>query len=398
MAASRRTLMASSIVLLAAPALVRAARGQVPTVTLKLHHASSSVSCAHANFLVPWARAIEAQSDQRIRIDIFPSMALGGRPAELFDQVRDGVADIVWAMPSKTPGRFPRIEMFELPFVPPRRALVGSKAIEDFAARFLQDEFSEFHSICFSCTDRGIVHADHPIENVAELGGLRLDVQTRFAGSAVRALGGRALPVPNGQLQLAISRRVLDGCIIPWDMVPALRLDDLLKAHTDFADRSLSTTTYVLAMNQTAYRTLPADLRKVFDDNSAQVAAGMAGAMWDLQAKAVADRAIGRGDRVTTLAPQAVTHWRQATMPVIETWIKEMKTRKVDGEKLLADARALFEKYASLPEPQPPAPPQPLQPNQLPTDTKLGSKPVVQTGGAAPSPAPLPLKTLDIPL
>ena len=64
----------------------------------------------------------------RLRIDIFPSMQLGGAPAALFDQVRDGEADIVWGMPSLTPGRYPKIETFELPFVPSRRALVSSKA------------------------------------------------------------------------------------------------------------------------------------------------------------------------------------------------------------------------------------------------------------------------------
>ena len=306
MASSRRNFLASTVASLAAPAFVRAARGAAPYVTLKLHHALSSVSCAHANFLVPWARNVEAQSGGRIRIDIFPSMQLGGQPAELFDQARDRVADIVWAMPSKTPGRFPKIELFELPFVPPRRALVSSKAVEDFSAEYLKDEFGEVHPICFSCADRGILHAHRPIETVAEIKGLRLDVRTRFAGEAVQALDGRAVPVPSGQLPLAITRRVVDGCIIPWDMVPALKLDDFLKAHTDFADYSLSTTTYVLAMNKTAYQNLPADLQKVIDGNSGQLAASMAGAMWDLQANAVADTVSQRGDRLVTLAPEAV--------------------------------------------------------------------------------------------
>ena len=52
----------------------------------------------------------------------------------------------------------PRIEIFELPFVSSRRALVNSKAIQDFAAANLQDEFREVHPICFSCRDRGVVH------------------------------------------------------------------------------------------------------------------------------------------------------------------------------------------------------------------------------------------------
>ena len=66
-----------------------------------------------------------------------------------------------------------------------------------------------------------------------------------------------------------------------------------------------------------------------------------------------------RGDPIVTLAPDAVAPWRKDTEPVIDAWLKQMKARKVDGEKLLASARSLFDKYAGEPEPQPPRPPQP---------------------------------------
>jgi TRAP-type transport system periplasmic protein len=379
MGVGRRAFLASSLASVAAPAVVRLARGETSHVMLKLHHAQSSVSCVHANFLAPWARKIEAQSNGRIRIDIFPSMALGGRPAELFNQAHDRVADIVWAMPSETPGRFPRIETFELPFVPSRRALVSSKAIEDFAVEFLQDEFNEIHPLCFSCADRGVLHASRPIETRAAFGGLRLDVPTRFAGAAVEVLGGQAVPMPSAQLPFAVAGRVVDGCIIPWDMVPALKLDELFKAHTDFPDYALSTTTAVLAMNKTAYAELPADLKKIIDDNSGQLAASMAGTMWDLKAKAVAD-AVSQGvDVIVTLEPETVAHWRKATEPVIEAWRKQMKALKIDGEKLLAGARTLIEKYASVPEPQPP---------QQPAPAKAETGPPAKSGGATAMQSP----------
>jgi len=383
----RRTFVASSVASLAAPAFVRAALGDAPHFTFKLHHAFSSVSSAHVNFLVPWARAVEAQAGGRVRIDIFPSMQLGGQPVELFDQARDRIADIVWTKPSETPGRFPRIELFELPFVPPRRALIGSKAMADFAADDLKDEFRDVHPICFSCADRGIVHTNRAVQAADDMKGLRFDVRTRFAGEAMQALGARALLVPSAQLPLAITHHVVDGCVVPWTMAPALRLYDLLKVHTDFADYSLSTTTFVLVMNKTAFESLPADLKKVIDDNSGQVAAGMAGAMWDLQAGVVVDSVNRRGDSITTLAPGAVASWRTATEPVVHAWLKQMKARKIDGEKLLASARSLFDKYANEPEPQPPRPPQPAQ---QPVEAKADSNPPAKAGtatGMAPAPA-----------
>src|SRR6202021_4241481 len=133
------------------------------------HHQFSAGVSAHDKFLAPWARQIEAQSGGRIRIDLFPSMQLGGAPADLFDQARDGIVDIAWAQPSNTPGRFPKIEAFELPFVPSRRALVSSKAVEDYARLNLADEFREVHPICFSCSDRGVLHTNRPVRTMGEI-------------------------------------------------------------------------------------------------------------------------------------------------------------------------------------------------------------------------------------
>jgi TRAP-type transport system periplasmic protein len=356
MRVGRRTFVVSMLATLGAPAVLRLARADAP-ITLKLHHAMSSVSSGHDKFLAPWARKIESDSGGRIRIDIFPSMQLGGAPAALFDQARDGVADITLAVPALTPGRFPRIETFELPFLASSRALVSSKALQDFAAANLKDEFAEVYPLCFSCSDRAVVHANQPVRTIEDIKGLKLHVQTRFGGEAVRVLGANPVPMPSGQLPIAITEHVVDGCVDPWHLVPTLRLNDLLKAHTEFSDSSLSSRTFVLAMNTASYDRLPRDLKTVIDNNSGQFVAGMAGAMWDVQAQAVADMVVERGDVIVTLLPEAVAHWRKGTEPVVDAWLKDMKEQKIDGGKLIAGARALLAKYANLPEPGPPQPP-----------------------------------------
>jgi TRAP-type C4-dicarboxylate transport system substrate-binding protein len=186
---TRRALLTSTMAAVAAAAALRLARADAPLVTLKLHHHFSAVSAPHEKFLAPWARKVEAESGGRIRIELFPSMQLGGAPAQLFDQAREGIADIVWAVPGSTPGRFAKIEVFELPFVLSGRALVNSKAIEDYAAVNLQDEFHEIHPLCFSCRDHGILHTTRSIKSIDDLKDLRLHVPNRLAGDAVHALG-----------------------------------------------------------------------------------------------------------------------------------------------------------------------------------------------------------------
>ena len=416
MRVARRSFLASIIgCAAAAPALLpRRVQADAPQLTLKMHHSFSSVSGVHDRFLVPWARKVEADSGGHIRIDIYPLMQLGGAPAQLFDQARDGLADIVWTVPSHTPGRFPKIEAFELPFVPASRALVSSKAIEDYAAANLADEFREVRPLCFSCRDRAVVHATRTLQGFEELRGLKLHVPNRLADEAVRALGGQAVAMPISQVLLALSGRVINGCLDPWDAAPGLKLYDVLKAHTDFADAALSTTAFVLAMNRGAYDRLPRPLKSVIDANSGQPAAGMAGAMWDVEAAGAVALARERGDAVTVLPPKEVLRWRRATEPVIAAWVKQMKERRIDGDKLLADIRELLEKYAGEPEPQPQPPPRP-SPQPAP-EQKVVAQPqprpeakVEPPKAAAPAPAATPAakpppaaasrpKELDIPL
>jgi TRAP-type transport system periplasmic protein len=357
MGIARRTFLASSIASVAAPAVVRVAYADTAPLTLKLHHAFSAVSSVHDKFLVPWAHKVEADSGGRLHIDIFPSMQLGGAPAALFDQARDGMTDMAWTAPSLTPGRFPKIETFELPFLASSRSLVGSKALTDFAAVNLKDEFREIYPLCFSCSDRAVLHAAGPIRTIEDVKNLKIHVQTRLVGEAMRALGAQPVPMPSAQLPDALAEHVVDACIDPWHVVPPLRLNDLLRSHTEFSDSSPGGRTYVLAMNRSAYDRLPRDLKAVIDNNSGQLAASMAGAMWDLQAAAVANMAVERGDLIVTLLPDAVAHWRKAAEPVIEAWRKEMKEQKIDGAKLLLGAHALLAKYANEPQPHPSQPP-----------------------------------------
>ena len=352
MGIARRTFLASSIGTAIAPAILRVACADTPPITLKLHHAFSAVSGVHDKFLLPWTRKIETESGGRLHVDIFPSMQLGGAPATLFDQARDGSADIVWTSPTLTPGRFAKIETFELPFLPSRRALVSSRALTDFAAANLQDEFRDFYTICFSCSDSAAIHATRPMRTTEDMKDFKLHVQTRLAAEAMLALGARPVMMPSAQLPAAITEHVVDGCLDPWHLVPPLRLNDLLRTHTEFSDHSPSARTYVLAMNKASYERLPRELKSVIDSNSGQVAAAMAGAMWDQQAAAVANMVVERGDLIVTLLPEAVARWRKATEPVIDAWRKEMKEQKIDGGKLIAAANALLAKYANEPEPQ----------------------------------------------
>src|SRR5215211_223487 len=330
----------------AAPAVARVAWGQTPQFTLKLHHFLPPVSNGHAKLLVPWARKVESESGGRIKIDIFPSMQLGGTPPQLYDQARDGIVDFVWTLPGNTPGRFPLSETFELPFVPHRKALVNSLAFQEFAEANMRDEFKDVHPICFWAHDHGLVHANRPVRTLENMKGLKLRFPTRLAGEALRALGANAIGMPIPQVPESLAQHVLDGTVIPWEVVPSIKVHELVRNHTEIpGSPTFYTATFVLAMNKAKYDGMPADLKKVLDGLSGQTAATMAGKVWDEQAVVVSDLVRSRGNTIITLTEEEAARWRKATEPVVENWLKTTKERGLDGQKLLDSARAALKKH-----------------------------------------------------
>ncbi|MDP3319778.1 MAG: C4-dicarboxylate ABC transporter, partial [Bosea sp. (in: a-proteobacteria)] len=184
----RRQLLTGAGAAVAAPLVLRATRANAQEVTLKMHHFLPPVAVGHARFLKPWADKVAAESNGRIKIDIFPSMQLGGTPPQLFDQARDGVADLVWTLPGYTPGRFTGLEAFELPFVANKRALVNSLALTDYAQQNLAAELKDVHPICLWTHDHGLIHANKQVRTMEDLKGLKLRFPTRLAGEALKAL------------------------------------------------------------------------------------------------------------------------------------------------------------------------------------------------------------------
>lgn len=100
----RRTLLKTSASALIASPLVNV-RAQ-EAVTLRFHTFMSPASDLWINGHLAWMKKIETESSGRIKFEAFPAMQLGGAPQQLFDQVRDGVVDVMWSLPGYTPGRF----------------------------------------------------------------------------------------------------------------------------------------------------------------------------------------------------------------------------------------------------------------------------------------------------
>ncbi|NKX45704.1 TRAP transporter substrate-binding protein [Roseicyclus persicicus] len=329
----------------AAVALGLAAGGAAAQeVTLRLHQFLPAQANVPTHVLDVWADQIEEASGGRIEIQRFPAMQLGGAPPQLIDQVIDGTVDIIWTVAGYTPGRFPRTEVFELPFMMEgSNAEATSRAYWQLAEETMMDtDFADFHVLGLWVHGPGVIHSSTPIETVADLNGVKLRAPTRTTNMMFSALGATPIGMPVPAIPEALSQGVIDATVIPWEVTGAIRSSELVENHTEFGDASLYTTSFIFAMNQAAYDGLPADLQAIIDAHSGLEFSAFAGRTmqeYDAPSRLIAE---DRGNNIITLTEEQVAEWRAAAAPTVDVWIAEMDAAGLDGTGLVERARALI--------------------------------------------------------
>lgn len=316
-------------------------------VTLRVQHFLPAAAPAQKQLIEPWAKAVEEQSKGRIEVKIYPAMQLGGRAPQLIDQVRDGVVDVVWTLPGYTPGRFPKMEVFELPFMI-NNAEATSAAVQEFYETHAKDEFADVHPLFFHVHAGGGIHTkDKPVRTADDLKGLKLRVPTRATGQAFEAWGVTPVFLPVPQMPEAISKGVIDGASVPWEVMTPLRLQELTNHHAEFTgQRRMQTSTFAFIMNKAAYDKLPADLKAVIDANSGLGWAKKAGAIWEGIEEPGRKVARDRGNTIVALPEAEAAKLAALAQPVTDAWVAEMTKAGKDGKALLESAKALLDKHA----------------------------------------------------
>ena len=261
----KKTLITAAVALLGSTA----AMADEPII-LKVAHFWPPTAMSQQKVLEPWCAKIEKESVGRMKCQIYPAMQLGGTPPQLIQQVQDGVADIVWTLPGYTAGRYPSMEVFELPFMT-NRAEPASRAAWEYYERFGKEDFAKVKPLAFHVHDEGYVHNNkHPITKLGDFRGLKMRAPTRLTNKMIAAFGATPVAMPLPAVAEAVSKGVVDGYVLPWEVIPAVKLHEMTRFHseTDKSQPSLYTALFIVAMNPAKYESLPADLKKVIDANS----------------------------------------------------------------------------------------------------------------------------------
>ena len=341
----RRNLIKAAVAAVALSAAGTAALAA--DVTLRLHQFLPAQANVPVQVLDVWADKVQADSGGRIEIQRFPSMQLGGTPPQLMDQAIDGVADIVWTVVGYTPGRFPSTEVFELPFMVSDARAASYAYWKMFESHMKDTEFKDVHILGTWVHGPGMFHTKNPVATPADLNGMKIRGGSRLVNQLLELVGATPVGMPVPAVSEGLSKGVIDGTTIPWEVTTALKVSELVGNHTEFQGPALYTLTFVLAMNKARYDALPDDLKKVIDDNSGlefSVFAGGTQADADGPAR---EFAVNRGNNIVTVSEADSGKWRELVQPIYDSWIKEMADKNIDGQALIDEAQALMAEYTA---------------------------------------------------
>ena len=327
--------------------LACATAAQAQTITLKIHHFLSPTSIQHTKMFKEWCDDIAKDSGDRLKCQIFPAMQLGGTQPQLYDQARDGVADIVWTLPGANAGRFPKIEAFELPFIMSTPEAT-SAAAWDYYEKNARDEFSDVKVLAIHGHGPGVVYTSkRQVKTLDDMKGLKLRGPTRLITRMVSALGATPVGMPIPAIPDAMSKGVIDGAVTTYEIAPTIKLDQLSRyvAQADPAEGGIYTAFFVMAMNKKRYESLPPDLQKVIDKHAGRDLSVKFAHVMSENDKPSKEKVIAGGNVITILDKAELDKWRKASEGVAQEWVAEMDKRGFDGKALLEDARALIEKH-----------------------------------------------------
>ena len=227
-------------------------------------------------------------------------------------------------------------------------AETGSPAFWDYVHKNAMDEFRGVKVLALHLHDGSLLHfASKRVTSLEEIKDLKVRAPTRIGTKFLSAIGAVPVQMPVPQVTEAVAKGVIDGAMLPWEVVPATKLQEVTKYHLDTPAGmpKMSNSIFVIAMNPAKYDSLPADLKKIIDANTGFEWSKHIGKVFDGTTERGKQLAKDAGGVFDTLSASQYERWQKACEPVVKEWIGEINGKGANGQALYDDARALIKKY-----------------------------------------------------
>jgi TRAP-type C4-dicarboxylate transport system substrate-binding protein len=263
---------------------------------------------------------VKKRTDGRVEITYYPGGTLLN-PVKMYDGVVSDIADMGVSHISYTRGRFPMMEVFEMPHGFPS-GWVATQVTSDFYEKYKPRDWNDVHVLYVNTSGPLVfLNVSKSVKTLEELKGLKIRATGQMT-EVIKALGAVPIPLEMPDCYDALRRAVIDGITVDLSTLKYWKFAEVIKYVT--ADWQLGTGyTFYFVMNKDKWNTLPPDIQKTFTQVAFETKEKQA-ALWnemDIEGRDVFKAA---GGQIIALSDAEAAKWKKAVEPIFGVYKKNM--------------------------------------------------------------------------
>lgn len=313
-------------------------------IELKLAHFWPASHTIETEIVPGWAKTISEATDGQITVTSYPGETLL-KAAEIYDGVVTGIADVGISCFAYTRGRFPIVEVFELPGVIYSNSKVAGKVAWEGIKELKPQELSDTEMMFVFATGPGDLYTKVPVRKLDDLQGLEIRA-TGLSAKSLEILGAIPVAMPQSDTYESLSKGIVKGNVSPLEALEGFRHAEVTEyiTFTPF----LYNTLFFLNMNKDVWNSLPPDLQEKVREANEKFHEEVMIRHWDKIDESGLKFAETLELQLIELSAEETAKWISLVEPVQENFVAEMDAKGLPGEEALAVAKKLADKYNAV--------------------------------------------------
>ena len=299
----------------------------------------------YANFFPPthiqsklaqeWCQAVEKATNGELKFQYLPGQTLVKAP-QSYDGVVNGIADVAMGCFAYTRGRFPVMEVVDLP-LGYTSGVMATKVANAVVAKLDPKELKDTQLMFVHAHGPGLLHTKKkPVSKLEDLKGMKIRA-TGTAAKIVKALGAAPVASSMPDTYQYLQKNMVEGAMHPVESNKGWKLGEVVDFMT--MDQCIAyTTCFFVVMNKDRFQSLSDQTKAALAKINAEFAIKH-GEAWDSSDKAGLDYFLSlKGRKQVELSAEEAARWVKAVEPVLSEYAEKASEKGLDGKTILKTA------------------------------------------------------------
>lgn len=287
-----------------------------------------------------WAEELESRTNGKVQIDMFYGATLLDAN-NMFDGVANGIADIGLTATTYEPGRFPLLEISDLPSGYPNSE-VASQVVHTLIQEYPPTALENFKVITAFATEPSYIQSRVPISNLEEMSRKQLRISGGLT-PVMEMLGAAPVGMSQGEVPEALQTNLIEGNVSSREVLKDFKLAESVKYVTDYP---FAITSFVSVMNKDTWESLPKDVQEVINELSSEMSL-FAGQYLDKHVEESMKWSIEEeGLEVVSLTKEESTKWDGLIKDLQEKAVQSADDKGLPGSEYQKKLYELIKQYS----------------------------------------------------